>query len=158
MIRQTLAQKSVWPYIVGTGLIAVVILLSFLTVQILPTINPPAEIGRSVEASGSGATIIHPADKKFFDAGHMALLMGEGNSDVLANVNPADRKFYTNEYTIGSGESRSVDPLANVDPADRKFFTAEYVAGDLSGAIDPLANVYPADRKFFNDGYMSGTP
>jgi hypothetical protein len=156
MIRYTLSQKNVWPTLIGLSLIAAVILASWLVFQNLPAISPPANVGSSIEAPGSAA--VHPADRKFFDAGHMALLMRERGSEAWANVNPADRKFYTNEYATGSGESNAVNPLANVDPADRKFFTNVYAAGGASGEADPLANVNPADRKFFtNDGYGSDT-
>ena len=156
MFRYTLSQKNVWPYLISLSLITVAILVSWLVVQNLPTISPPADVGLSIEAPGS--TTVHPADRKFFDTGYMALLMKEGRSDARANVDPADRKFYTNEYATGSGEARLVNPLAIVDPADRKFFTNGYPAGGLSGGVDPLANVHPADRKFFTNGYMSDTP
>jgi hypothetical protein len=128
MIRYTLSQKNVLPYLIGAGLIAAAILVSWLVIQNLPTISPPANVSLSVEAPRSTA------------------------------VHPADRKFYTNEYAISSGESRLVGPLANVDPADRKFFTIGYAADGLSGVIDPLANVHQADRKFFNNGYVPVTP
>ena len=185
MIRYNLSQRNVWPYLIGLSLIAAVVLASWLVIRNLPTINPPSNVGLSVEAPSS--TAVHPADRKFFDTGHMALLMGKGVIGVWANVNPADRKFYTNEYAISSGESSAVDPLsnvnpadrkfytneyaigigestgfdslANVDPADRKFFTNGYAAGGISGEVDSLANVHPADRKFFaNGGYGSSTP
>jgi hypothetical protein len=156
MTRYTLSQKNVWPHLISLSLIAVAILVSWLVVQNLPTISPPADVGLSVEAHGS--TAVHPADRKFFDNGHMALLMTEGSNDAWTNVNPADRKFYTNEYAISSGESVEFDRLANVDPADRKFFTNGYAAGGISGEPGPLTNVNPADRKFFTNGYVSDTP
>lgn len=154
MIRHTLSQKNVWPTLIGLSLIAAVVLASWLVIQNLPAISPPANVGLSIEAPVSAS--VHPADRKFFDAGHIALLMGARGSDVWANVHPADRKFYTNEYAIGSGEATAVNPLADVDPADRKFYTNGYAAGVLSEGVDPLANVHPADRKFFtNSGYGS---
>ncbi|KPK06024.1 MAG: hypothetical protein AMJ56_15115 [Anaerolineae bacterium SG8_19] len=157
MIRYTLSQKNVLSYLIGLSLIAVAILVSWLVIQNLPTISPPKNVGLFVEAPGSAA--VHPADRKFFDAGHMALLMTNGHINPWANVHPADRKFYTNEYATGSGESNVVNPLANVNPADRKFFTNGYAAGGTSGDVDPLAIVHPADRKFFTNGiYGSETP
>lgn len=156
MIRYTLSQKNVWPYLIGLSLIAVAILASWLVIQDLPTISPPADMGSSVETSGS--TAVHPADRKFFDAGHMDLFTTGGGSNAWANVHPADRKFYTNQYATGSGQARAIDPLANMDPADRKFFANAYEADSLSGEVDPLANVHPADRKFLtNGGYGSDT-
>lgn len=154
MIRYTLSQRNVWPYLIGLSLVAVAILASWLVFQDLPTISPPGNSGLSVEAPGS--TAVHPADRKFFDAGHMELLTTEGGSYAWANVHPADRKFYTSEYAIGTGEAKAIDPLANVDPADRKFFANGYEAGSVSEGADPLANVDPADHKFFtNGGYGS---
>ena len=156
MIRHTLSQRSVWPTLIGLSLIVVAILASWLVIRNLPTISPPANIGLSVEAPGS--TAVHPADRKFFDAGHMDLLMAEEGSEAWAYVHPADRKFYTNEYAIGSGESKGFDPLASVDPADRKFFTNGYATGGTSGGVESLAGVDPADRKFFANGYGSDNP
>lgn len=156
MIRYTLSQKNVWPYLIGLSLVAAAILASWLVVQDLPTISPPADVGSSVEAPGS--TAVHPADRKFY-TNQYAIGSGESKAiDPLANLDPADRKFYANQYLTGSGESKAIDPLANVDPADRKFYANGYEAGSLSGDVVPLANVHPADRKFFtNGGYGSDT-
>jgi hypothetical protein len=156
MFRYTLSQKNVWPYFIGLSLIAVAILVSWLVIQNPPAISPPTNVGLSVEAPGSSA--VHSADRKFFDAGYMSLLMTEGRSDTWANVNPADRKFYTNGYAISGSESKAVNPLANVDPADRKFFSNGYAVDGISGEVESLANVNPADRKFFTNDYVWETP
>jgi hypothetical protein len=142
--------------LIGLSLVAAAILASWLVVQDLPTISPPADVGSSVEAPGS--TAVHPADRKFY-TNQYAIGSGESKAiDPLANLDPADRKFYANQYLTGSGESKAIDPLANVDPADRKFYANGYEAGSLSGDVDSLANVDPADRKFFtNGGYGSDT-
>jgi hypothetical protein len=160
MIKSALSQKSVSPYLIGATLVVVAILAGWLVVDNLPAISSPsADTGSSVEASGSSSTAIDPADRKFFDAGYMALLMREQRIGSLANVDPADRKFFTNRDVYGSRTSAgAVDPLADVAPADRKFYSNRAVYGGLGPAsnIDSLASVDPADRKFFTNRDVYG--
>lgn len=155
MITQEVTRRNVRPYLIGLSLILLAFLLVWAANGALQSGGLQVKVGNAPVATSA----IDPADQKFFDAGHMALLMMSGHGDPLANVNPADRKFYTNEYTISSPVSTAADPLANVDPADRKFYTNEYtISSPASTAADPLANVDPADRKFFTNEYGSGTP
>ena len=155
MISQEVTQRNVWPYLIGLGLILLAFLLGWMANEALQMDGLQVNVGSAPVA----APAVDPADRKFFDTGHMALLMTEGRIDAWANVDPADRKCYSNEYAIGSGVSNAVAPLANVDPADRKFYTNEYAIGiGESTGFDPLANVDPADRKFFTNDYVSNTP
>ncbi len=155
MISQEVTQRNVWPYLIGLGLILLAFLLGWMANEALQMDGLQVNVGSAPVV----APAVDPADRKFFDAGHMALLTTDGHINPWANVHPADRKFYTNVYAMGSGEASVVNPPADVDPADRKFFTNGYAAGGTSGVVDPLANVHPADRKFFTNGiYGSETP
>ena len=153
MIKYAESQRNAWPYLIGLGLIALAILVSWLVLQNPPAISPPADAGLSAEAPGSA--LIDPADRKFFNAGQTVPPETARGIDALANVDPADRKFYARDYASGSGVSTGTNALTRVDPADRKFFTNGYAAGGSSTQARPLANVDPADRKFFTSGYAA---
>ncbi len=127
MIKYAVSEKNGRTGLLGLGLLVVAVWVGWLVVQNRSAISPPEAIDVSAQAPGTAFTAIDPADRKFFEAGHMALLMGERRIDALAHVNPADRKFYTNEYIRGGGSN--IDPLANVHAADRKFYTNGYVPG-----------------------------
>jgi hypothetical protein len=154
MITQEVTRRNVRPYLIGLSLILLAFLLVWAANGALQSGGLQVKVGNAPVTTSA----VNPADQKYFDAGHMALLMMSGRGDPLANVDPADRKFYTNEYTNSGHVSTAADPLANVDPADRKFYTNGYVTGGRSRVADPLANVDPADRKFFTNEYGSGTP
>jgi hypothetical protein len=151
MIKYAESQKNVRPYLIGIGLIALAILVSWLVFQNPPAINPPANAGLSAEEPGSA--VIDPADRKFYNVGQTVLPTTARGVATLAHVDPADRKFYARDYASGSGVSAGTNALTRVDPADRKFFTSGYVAGGSSTQARPLANVDPADRKFFTSGH-----
>lgn len=146
MIKYAESERNVWPYLIGMGVIALAILVSWLVFQNPPAISPPADAGQSAEAPGSA--VIDPADRKFFNAGQAALPSTEHGPSMLANVDSADRKFFTSGYVAGDSSAQA-RPLANVDPADRKFFTSGYASGAIFGGEDAANSVHPADRKFF---------
>jgi hypothetical protein len=147
MIKYAESQRNVWTYLIGLGLIALAILVSWLVFRNPPAISLPADAGLSAEVPGSA--VIDPADRKFFNAGQTVPPETARGINTLVNVAPADRKFYTQEYVSGSGVSTGMKALTRVDPADRKFFTSGYATGAIVGGEDAANSVHPADRKFF---------
>jgi hypothetical protein len=86
----------------------------------------PGDGDLSISTAASREII--PVDRKLLDKGYLALLMGRGELDSLANVDPADRKFFVDNNLIFASPTAGADPFANVNPADRKFFTNNFVA------------------------------
>ena len=154
MTRYTISQKNVWPYLIGPGLVAVAILLSWLIIQNTLAISPPADVGRSIEAPVTAP--IDPADRKFFNARKTGLSATERGLDTLARVDPADRKFFK-VPDITATVSSVAESAAALDPADRKFFDGGHLSGGASsGSLSHLLNIDPADRKFFDGGHLYG--
>jgi hypothetical protein len=154
MTRYTISQKNVWPYLIGPGLVAVAILVSWLVIQNSLAISLPADSGLSIEAPGPA--VIDPADRKFFNGRQTVLPTAERVVDSFSNLDPADRKFFT-VPDITASVLGVAEFTAAVDPADRKFFYGGHLSGDaVSGSQTHLLNIDPADRKFFGGGYVDG--
>ncbi|NCF64925.1 MAG: hypothetical protein GWP61_03060 [Chloroflexi bacterium] len=173
MLRENIFPIHLGSYIAGLFTAVLVVIVGWSLSQTVP-IRTPVTFSSGdgdVSISGTSSAVIHPADRKLVDKGHIAILMDRSDRS-LANVDPADRKFFGGAY---EAYGKAVQPRqfalagesdrwpANVDPADRKFFDGAYEAygkavqprqSALAGESDRWpANLDPADRKFYEGTY-----